>query len=109
MRPRRVRSSGLCRGRPEGQREGDRRDGGQVHPRQDGPVPQLGGRLQGRQELHGVHPQEALEKFAKAKIEDFDAHYKGKTVRVTGTVTLYRDKPQTKVEDPDQIKIINKK
>jgi DNA/RNA endonuclease YhcR with UshA esterase domain len=54
-------------------------------------------------------PQEALEKFAKAKIEDFDAHYKGKTVRVTGTVTLYRDKPQTKVEDPDQIKIINKK
>jgi|SRR5262249_45404325 DNA/RNA endonuclease YhcR with UshA esterase domain len=54
-------------------------------------------------------PKEALEKFAKAKIEDFDAHYKGKTVRVTGTVTLYQDKPQIKVEDPEQIKIIDKK
>jgi DNA/RNA endonuclease YhcR with UshA esterase domain len=46
-------------------------------------------------------PKEALEKFAKAKIEDFDTHYKGKTVRVTGTVTLYQDKPQIKVEDPE--------
>jgi DNA/RNA endonuclease YhcR with UshA esterase domain len=54
-------------------------------------------------------PKEALEKFAKAKIEDPAAHYKGKTVRVTGTVTLYRDKPQIKVEDPEQIKVVDKK
>jgi DNA/RNA endonuclease YhcR with UshA esterase domain len=35
--------------------------------------------------------------------------FKGKTVRVTGTVTLYQDKPQIKAEDPEQIKIIDKK
>ena len=54
-------------------------------------------------------PKEALEKFAKAKIEDPAAHYKGKTVRASGTVTLYQDKPQIKVEDPERIKIIDKK
>jgi DNA/RNA endonuclease YhcR with UshA esterase domain len=53
-------------------------------------------------------PKEALEKFAKVKIEDPAKHFKGKTVRVTGTVTLYRDKPQIKVEDPDQIKVVDK-
>ena len=45
-------------------------------------------------------PEAALEKFKKAKVEDPKTFYKGKTVRVTGTVTLYREKPQIKVEDP---------
>src|SRR5262249_57304582 len=47
-------------------------------------------------------PKEALEKFAKAKIEDPAAHYKGKTVRASGTVTLYQAKPQIKVKNPDR-------
>jgi DNA/RNA endonuclease YhcR with UshA esterase domain len=54
-------------------------------------------------------PEEALEKFKKAKIDDPKAHYKGKTVRVTGTVTLYREKPQIKVEEPTQIEVVEKK
>src|SRR5215471_17839770 len=45
-------------------------------------------------------PESGLEKFKKAKVEDPKTFYKGKTVRVTGTVTLYREKPQIKVEDP---------
>ena len=54
-------------------------------------------------------PKEAVEKFKKAKIDNPATHFKGKTVRVTGTVTLFRDKPQIKVEDPEQIKIVEKK
>jgi DNA/RNA endonuclease YhcR with UshA esterase domain len=54
-------------------------------------------------------PEAALEKFKKAKIDDPKTHYRGKTVRVTGTVTLYREKPQIKVEDPTQIEVVEKK
>jgi DNA/RNA endonuclease YhcR with UshA esterase domain len=54
-------------------------------------------------------PAEVVEKFKKAKVEDPREHFKGKTVRVTGTVTLYREKPQIKVEDPDQIQVADKK
>jgi DNA/RNA endonuclease YhcR with UshA esterase domain len=54
-------------------------------------------------------PEEVVEKFKKAKVEDPRAHFKGKTVRVSGTVTLYREKPQIKVEDPDQIQVADKK
>ena len=52
--------------------------------------------------------KEAAEKFKKAKIDDPRTYFNGKTVRVTGTVTLYREKPQIKVEDPDQIKVVDK-
>jgi DNA/RNA endonuclease YhcR with UshA esterase domain len=54
-------------------------------------------------------PEAALEKFKTGKIDDPKTHFKGKTIQVTGTVTLYRDKPQIKVEDPDQIKVTDKK
>jgi DNA/RNA endonuclease YhcR with UshA esterase domain len=54
-------------------------------------------------------PEEVVEKFKKAKVEDPRAHFKGKTVRVTGTVTLYREKPQIKVDDPDQVKVVDRK
>jgi hypothetical protein len=50
-----------------------------------------------------------LEKFKKAKIDDPKTFYKGKTVHATGTVTLYQEKPQIKIEEPDQIKVIEKK
>jgi DNA/RNA endonuclease YhcR with UshA esterase domain len=54
-------------------------------------------------------PEEAVEKFKPAKIEDPRTHFKGKTIRVTGTVTLYREKPQIKVEKPDQVSLVDKK
>jgi DNA/RNA endonuclease YhcR with UshA esterase domain len=54
-------------------------------------------------------PETTLEKFKAAKVDDPGAHFKGKRVRVSGTVTLYREKPQIKVEDPDQIKVVDKK
>jgi DNA/RNA endonuclease YhcR with UshA esterase domain len=54
-------------------------------------------------------PKEVVEKFMKAKVTDPAAQWKGKTIRVTGTVTLYEKKPQIKIEDPDQIKIVEKK
>jgi DNA/RNA endonuclease YhcR with UshA esterase domain len=47
-------------------------------------------------------------RFHEAKIDDPAAHFKGKTVRVTGTVTLYRDKPEIVVEDPKQVEIVEK-
>jgi DNA/RNA endonuclease YhcR with UshA esterase domain len=49
--------------------------------------------------------KEALPKFREAKIDDPAAHFKGKTILVTGKVTLYREKPQIAVEGPDQIKV----
>jgi DNA/RNA endonuclease YhcR with UshA esterase domain len=50
----------------------------------------------------------AAKRFREAKIDDPAAHFKGKTVRVTGTVKLYRDKPEIVVEDPKQVEIVEK-
>ncbi|MFO0797887.1 MAG: hypothetical protein U0804_10435 [Gemmataceae bacterium] len=54
-------------------------------------------------------PAKAVEKFKAAKVDDPAAHFKGKTVRVTGTVTLFKEKPQIKVDGPDQVKVVEKK
>jgi DNA/RNA endonuclease YhcR with UshA esterase domain len=54
-------------------------------------------------------PAKAVEKFKAAKVDDPAAHFKGKTVRVTGTVTRFKEKPQIKVEGPDQITVVEKK
>jgi DNA/RNA endonuclease YhcR with UshA esterase domain len=53
--------------------------------------------------------KEAVEKLKKAKVEDLAAHFKGKTVRVTGTVKLYRERPEIVVDDPEQIQVVEKK
>jgi DNA/RNA endonuclease YhcR with UshA esterase domain len=53
--------------------------------------------------------KDALEKFREAKIEDPAAHFKGKTILVSGKATLYREQPQIAVDGPDQIKIEEKK
>jgi len=53
--------------------------------------------------------KDALKKFQEAKIDDPAAHFKGKTILVTGKVTLYREKPQIAVEGPDQIPVEEKK
>jgi alpha/beta hydrolase fold len=54
-------------------------------------------------------PQVAVAKFAQLQIEKPDEYYYGKVIRVTGTVTLNRDKPQITVNDPAQIKIVAEK
>jgi len=58
-------------------------------------------------------PQNALVRFHKADIDDPAQYYKGKTVQVTGTVSLGSSKttsnrPQIRVDDPAQIKVIDK-
>jgi acetyl esterase/lipase len=54
-------------------------------------------------------PEAAMRKFVEAKIEKPDEYYYGKTIQVTGTVTLTRDKPQMTVNEPAQIKIVESK
>ncbi len=51
----------------------------------------------------------AAEKFKKAKIDDPAAHFKGKIIQVTGKVTLYMNRPEIRVDDPEQIKVVEKK
>jgi DNA/RNA endonuclease YhcR with UshA esterase domain len=53
--------------------------------------------------------KDGVAKLKEAKIEDPAAHYKNKTIRVTGTVKLYRDKPEIIVEKVDQIRVAEKK
>jgi DNA/RNA endonuclease YhcR with UshA esterase domain len=53
--------------------------------------------------------EKGLEGLKKNKIDDPTTHYKGKTVRVSGTVTLYNKKPQIKVEDAEQIQVVETK
>jgi DNA/RNA endonuclease YhcR with UshA esterase domain len=53
--------------------------------------------------------KDALKKFQDAKIDDPAAHFKGKTILVTGKVKLYREKPEIAVDEPDQIKVEEKK
>jgi DNA/RNA endonuclease YhcR with UshA esterase domain len=48
-------------------------------------------------------------KFKDAGIEDPAEHFKGKTIRVTGTVTKESERPRIVVEDPKQIQIVEKK
>ena len=49
---------------------------------------------------------EAVESFKKAKIDDIAAHYKGKTILVTGTVSLFNERPQIAVENAEQVRIV---
>ena len=53
--------------------------------------------------------KDVLPKFKEAKIDDPADFYKGKTVRVTGTVTTYEDHPRIEVAGPDQITVVEKK
>lgn len=47
-----------------------------------------------------------LEKFAAEEIDDPAEHFRGKTIRVTGTVELFKEKPQIKVERVEQIELV---
>ena len=45
-------------------------------------------------------------KFREAKIDDPAGHFKGKTIRVTGLVTMKDNQPQIEVDDPKQIEAV---
>ena len=45
-------------------------------------------------------------KFTEAKIDDPAGHFKGKTIRVTGVVTVKDNQPQIEVGDPQQIEVV---
>ena len=42
-------------------------------------------------------------RFREAKIDDPAGHFKGKTIRVSGVVTVKDKQPQIEVDDPSQI------
>jgi DNA/RNA endonuclease YhcR with UshA esterase domain len=46
------------------------------------------------------------EKFKEAGIDDPAAHFKGKVIRVTGTVILKEKRPRIEVDDPRQIRVV---
>jgi hypothetical protein len=45
-------------------------------------------------------------RFKDLQIDDPAAHFKGKTVRVHGTVILKDNRPYIEVDDPDQIEVV---
>jgi hypothetical protein len=45
-------------------------------------------------------------RFRQVNIDDPPAHFKGKTIRVTGSVTVKDKQPQIEVNDPEQIQIM---
>jgi hypothetical protein len=51
-------------------------------------------------------PNVALAAFKQAGVEDPGKHFYGKTILVTGTVAVAQHRPQIRVENPSQIKIV---
>jgi hypothetical protein len=45
-------------------------------------------------------------KFADAGVKDPAAHFKGKTIRVTGTVIVKEKRPRIEIDDPKQIEVV---
>jgi DNA/RNA endonuclease YhcR with UshA esterase domain len=52
---------------------------------------------------------DGVESFKQAKIDDIGSHFNGKTVLVTGTVSLYQMRPQIIVEKAEQVRLAEKK
>jgi DNA/RNA endonuclease YhcR with UshA esterase domain len=46
--------------------------------------------------------------FKKAGIDDPAEHFKGRTIRVTGTVILKDERPRIEVDDPRQVRAVEK-
>jgi DNA/RNA endonuclease YhcR with UshA esterase domain len=44
-------------------------------------------------------------RFKEARIDDPALHFKGKTIRVIGVVTLRDNRPQIEVDEPGQIEV----
>lgn len=54
-------------------------------------------------------PRDVVEKFKEAKVDDVAKNFLNKKVRVTGTVSNFKEKLQIKIAAIDQIKIVDKK
>ena len=48
-------------------------------------------------------------KFAEAGVKEPAAHFKGKTIRVSGTVIVKEKRPRIEIDDPRQISIVTPK
>jgi DNA/RNA endonuclease YhcR with UshA esterase domain len=48
------------------------------------------------------------DKLKAAGVDEPMTHYRGKTVRVTGTVSEFNDRPQIVVEDAGQITVVDR-
>jgi hypothetical protein len=47
--------------------------------------------------------------FAKAGVKDPASHFKGRTIRVSGTISVMDKKVRLVVDDPKQIEVVEKK
>ncbi len=52
---------------------------------------------------------EGAARFKKAGIDEPASYFKGKTIQVSGLVTLFKDRPRLVVSDPKQIQALEKK
>ena len=50
----------------------------------------------------------AAAKFKEAGVDDPAVHFKDKTIRVRGTVVMKEERPRIEVDDPKQIRIVEK-
>src|SRR6516165_1528303 len=50
----------------------------------------------------------AKAKFKKVSIDDPASYFRGKTIRVTGVVTLKENRPHIEVDEPRQIEVVEK-
>jgi hypothetical protein len=62
-----------------------------------------------RKNLGVVITRAGAAKFKKAGIADPAEHFKDRTIRVTGTVIIKEERPRIEVDDPKQIKVVEKK
>jgi hypothetical protein len=51
---------------------------------------------------------EAAEKYKNAGVADPAEHFKGKTIRVTGCIMRFEERPYLPVHDPGQIAVVEK-
>jgi DNA/RNA endonuclease YhcR with UshA esterase domain len=53
--------------------------------------------------------KKAVARYKKMNIDDVATHFVTKTIRVTGTIALYKDKAEIVVNDPKQIQLLDDK
>lgn len=56
-----------------------------------------------------VITEDGASKFKDAGIDDPAEHFRGKTIRATGTVILKEERPRIEIDDPKAIKLIETK
>lgn len=61
-----------------------------------------------KENLAVVIPKKVATKLKDGGVTDFVAHFKGKTVRVTGFVTLKDKRPRLEVATPEAITVVEK-